>query len=188
MTPQAYTERDSSPGGGAPTVLHYRPAPVPPPMTRLTRHPQRVLCKVCSAKTHNIYYAHCEFSILSPWLLVILFLFFLRYVIMLGCMYVYYKLLIKNLNLNTMYSIQYLRKQQTVPMYCISSEMENFFLCMTGFAKNSASSIRIKTIQWWWCSLQAPLSPRENENIYKKEVRQPQEKIKRKKLENLLQT
>ena len=28
----------------------------------------------------------------------------------------------------------------------------------------------------------------ENENIYKKEVRQPQEKIKRKKLENLLQT
>ena len=60
---------------------------------------------------------------------------------------------------------------------------------MTGFAKNSAASIRNKTIQWWWCSLQAPLSPPEKMKIsIKKEVRQPQEKIKRKKLENLLQT
>ena len=44
-----------------PTVVRYRPAPVPPPMSRLTRHPQRVLCRFCSLKTHFTYYAQCEF-------------------------------------------------------------------------------------------------------------------------------
>ena len=61
MTPPVHTEGDRLIGVDTTTVQRYQPAPVPPPMTRLSRHPLRVLCRFCSMKTHNISYAQCEF-------------------------------------------------------------------------------------------------------------------------------
>ena len=37
----------------------YRPAPPPPPMTRLSRSPHHVLCRRCSEKQHSVHFKYC---------------------------------------------------------------------------------------------------------------------------------
>ena len=58
--PPASQDRDTTPGSETPPERCLRPAPPPPPMTRLTRCPYLVLCRRCSERTHNIAFKYCN--------------------------------------------------------------------------------------------------------------------------------
>ena len=58
--PPAPQDRDTTPGSETPPERCLRPAPPPPPMTRLTRCPYLVLCRRCSERTHNIAFKYCN--------------------------------------------------------------------------------------------------------------------------------
>ena len=58
-TPPAHQEPERMPESEMMLEACYRPAPPPPPMTRLSRSPHHVLCRRCSEKQHSVHFKYC---------------------------------------------------------------------------------------------------------------------------------
>ena len=58
-TPPAHQEPERMPESEMMPEACYRPAPPPPPMTRLSRSPHHVLCRRCSEKQHSVHFKYC---------------------------------------------------------------------------------------------------------------------------------
>ena len=59
-TPPVLQDREMMPDRETPPEGRLRPAPPPPPMTRLTRCSYLVLCRRCFKRTHSISFSYCS--------------------------------------------------------------------------------------------------------------------------------